>query len=377
VPGPPGIFGYTCLGVSVTMTCPLQCAHCITESSPHVRDEMSVEEALGYLREARGVIDHVSFTGGEPLLKRARLETLVAEAKRAGYIVSVMTSGFWGKHRGHAFETLRRLKELGLDMLGVSLDRFHLEFIEEDRCINIAEVADELEIPVAVRVVIEKGDDYGDRVKQILSHTRADVHVNYLVKLGRASSFSDSSFNSCSHLPRETCETVTAADVVPGGDVYACCGPGAYMTRENPLLIGNAQQESLRTILERGLANPFMKVINTRGPYGLLADLRAHGQGDLVKTRARYTDACQLCLDICNNPQAVEALTSIYSEPQMARTQTAAQFLKLVGDYQSLQEARRRPSRWVRSVTRPGAGDPQGDGAPSGIRTRAPALKGP
>ncbi|MGI8311662.1 radical SAM protein [Saccharopolyspora hattusasensis] len=342
---PDGIFGYSCLGISVTMTCPLKCAHCITKSTPHVRDDMSVDEALKYLYDAQGAVDHVSFTGGEPFLKPARLRTLVREAKDAGYVVSVMTSGFWGRDKRQATRQLAELQELGLDMLGVSLDRYHLEFIDEGRCVNIAEACDALGIHVAVRVITTPSDNYGDHVRTLLSHTGAEVHVNFLVKLGRAEEFAEEDFKFSSRPPRETCETVTAADVVPGGVVYACCGPGLYMHEANPLILGNAQEESLGLILERGLTNPFMKVINTRGPVGLLEDLQENGFGHLVKLRERYTDACQLCLDICNSSEAVEALRRIYARPDIRRDQNAMQFLKMVRESQAVRRIRRPMDR--------------------------------
>ena len=335
-----GIFGYTCLGISVTLRCPLECAHCITNSSPRVTEEMSTEEALGYVRAAAGVVDHISITGGEPLLDRARLRAVIAEGKRLGYIVSVMTSGYWGRTPEGAHATLAELQALGLDMLGISLDEFHLAYVEEDRCRHICEAADVLGVPVAVRCIRRRGSDYGDHVRALLAHTKAEVNVNDLVKLGRAEDLDDKDFQRCAHAPRDRCETVTAADVVPGGIVYACCGPGLYMREHNPLVLGNALEEPLSDILERGLSNPFMKVINTRGPVGLLEDLQAAGRGDLVRQRSRYTDACQLCLDICNSPPAVEALEELYSDPDTRRTQNALQFLKMVGEQQELDRVR-------------------------------------
>lgn len=340
--GAEGIFGYSCLGISVTMTCPLRCDHCITSSSPDVREEMSAEEALGYMRAAAGAVDHVSITGGEPFLDRWRLETLVSEGKSLGYVMSVMTSGYWAEDEKKCRERLAALKRRGLDMVGVSLDRYHLPYISERACVNIARLCDELELPLAVRVIVANGDDYGDHVKQLLDDTGAEVNVNFMVKLGRAEGLDDGCFKCSSGPPRELCETVTAVDVVPGGDVYACCGPGAYMRPDNPLVLGNASEESLYHILQRGLRIPYLKVINTRGPVGLLEDLQAHGQGHLVKPRDNYTDGCQLCLDICNNPEAVAALDRIYADKAVKRRQSAAQFLKMAGERMRVDEFKRQ-----------------------------------
>jgi hypothetical protein len=335
-----GLFSYNALGLSITMRCPLRCDHCITRSGPEVDDEMTVEEGLKYLRDAAGFIDHVSFTGGEPLLKRRRLEILVQEAHDLGYIVSVMTSGYWGAKKAEARKILTRLRDRGLQFLGVSLDRFHLAYVSEDCCVHIAEVCDELEIPLAVRTIVDNGDDYGAHVAEILSHTRATVNVNWMVSLGRAQKLSTASFRVSDRPPRETCETVTAVDVVPGGEVYACCGPGLYMKRHNPLVLGNAQEENLGRILRRGLDNPFMKVINCRGPSALLDDLKAIGREDLVPVRRKYRDACQACLDVCNRPAAVEALAGHYAGEDIRRAQTALQFLKMYADKKQAAAAR-------------------------------------
>ena len=335
-----GIFGYTCLGISVSMGCPLSCAHCITESGPDVNREMSVDEALKYIHDAKGAVNHISFTGGEAFLKLRRLESLIRAAKKQKYIVSVMTSGYWAGSLPRTRKIIAGLKRGGLDMIGVSLDRFHLKYINESNCVNIAEAASELGLPVAVRVIIEPDDDYGKYVENILKHTQARVHVNYMVCLGRAASLSESAFKFSNGPPKETCETVTAAEVVPGGNVYACCGPGDYMLNFNPLFLGNAKVENLSDILEKGLRNSFMKVINTCGPNGLLEDLRENGFGDLIKIRESYTDACQLCLDICNNEKAVELLKKIYQNQGIIRRQNATQFLKMATEFRGAQRMR-------------------------------------
>ncbi|MCZ7392070.1 MAG: radical SAM protein [Candidatus Methanoperedens sp.] len=333
---PNGIFSYTCLGLSVTLACPLTCRHCITNSSPHIRDQMSIQEAFSYIREAKGIVDHISITGGEPFLDLSRLRTLIAEAKKCGYIVSVMTNAYWAVDWKFTYTTLANLKKDGLDVLGVSLDPYHLEFIGEDRCIRVAEAADSLEIPVHVRVISAKGDNYGDHAKSILNHTNADIHVHHPVRLGRACSLPMEHFCVCHSPPADACETVTALDIVPGGDVYACCGPGKYMKKSNPLYLGNASRESLREILERGLTNPFMKVINTCGPKGFIKDLHDRGLSSLLTLRRRYSDTCQLCLDVTNNPKIVKALQNIYADKNIQREKNALQFLKMFQEYKAL-----------------------------------------
>lgn len=88
-----------------------------------------------------------------------------------------------------------------------------------------------------------------------------------------------------------------------------------------------------------------MKVINSRGPSAMLDDLARIGKADLVPVRKRYRDACQACLDVCNRPAAVAALSEHYAEEAVARDIVARQFLKMVEDKKGVDRARavRRP----------------------------------
>lgn len=176
-------------------------------------------------------------------------------------------------------------------------------------------------------------DDYGAFVADLLEPTSAEVQVCRVTRLGRAETLPVNAFHSYGRIPLGACETVADLDIIPGGNIYACCGPGLFMNEHNPLLLGNARHEDLAEVLDRARSNPFMKVINTRGPAGLLEDLDEAGGGHLVPRRATYTDICQLCLDVCNNRQAVEVLATRYGATAEGQSLNADQFYKLVKDH--------------------------------------------
>ena len=100
----------------LTYTCPLHCAYCsnpvdLARQSP----ELTTEDWLRVLREARelgGV--QLGFSGGEPLT-RPDLELLVAEGRRLGFYTNLITSGI-----GLDGVRLRALKDAGLDHLQLS-----------------------------------------------------------------------------------------------------------------------------------------------------------------------------------------------------------------------------------------------------------------
>ena len=110
-PGPP-----LWLLAEVTYRCPLHCAFCYNPVDYARHDnELSTEDWLRVLREARelGAVQ-CGFSGGEPLL-RDDLELLVAEAHRLGYYTNLLTSGV-----GLTEARAAALKAAGLDHVQLS-----------------------------------------------------------------------------------------------------------------------------------------------------------------------------------------------------------------------------------------------------------------
>ncbi|MCI0399813.1 MAG: pyrroloquinoline quinone biosynthesis protein PqqE [Gammaproteobacteria bacterium] len=100
----------------LTYKCPLQCPYC---SNPvdfaKAKNELSTEDWLRVMREARAMgATQLGFSGGEPLVRRD-LEELIREARRLGFYTNLITSGV-----GMDEERIKGFKEAGLDHIQVS-----------------------------------------------------------------------------------------------------------------------------------------------------------------------------------------------------------------------------------------------------------------
>jgi PqqA peptide cyclase len=100
----------------LTYRCPLQCPYC---SNPleiaRYNDELSTDDWLRVLHEARALgAMQLGFSGGEPLV-RPDLEQLIAEARGLGYYSNLITSGV-----GMDVDRVARFKEAGLDHIQIS-----------------------------------------------------------------------------------------------------------------------------------------------------------------------------------------------------------------------------------------------------------------
>ncbi len=101
----------------LTYACPLQCPYC---SNPvdfaRYKDELSTDDWIRVLREARAMgAAQLGFSGGEPLTRRD-LEVLIAEAHRLGYYTNLITSAV-----GMDENRVKHFREAGLDHIQVSL----------------------------------------------------------------------------------------------------------------------------------------------------------------------------------------------------------------------------------------------------------------
>jgi pyrroloquinoline quinone biosynthesis protein E len=112
-PGPP-----LWLLAELTYRCPLHCVFCynpVNFAKTGAEAELSTDDWLRVLREARAAGSvQCGFSGGEPML-RDDLEVLVAEASRLGFYTNLLTSGV-----GLTEARAAALKQAGLDHIQLS-----------------------------------------------------------------------------------------------------------------------------------------------------------------------------------------------------------------------------------------------------------------
>ncbi len=102
----------------VTYRCPLHCAFCYnaTDYDKHAQNELTTEQWIQALRDARkmGAIQ-LGISGGEPLL-RNDIEDIVIEGRKLGFYSNLITSGV-----GLTEKRLKAFKEGGLDHIQLSM----------------------------------------------------------------------------------------------------------------------------------------------------------------------------------------------------------------------------------------------------------------
>jgi len=180
----------------LTYRCPLHCVFCYNPVD-FARDEteLSTEDWLRVLGEARALgAVQCGFSGGEPL-QRADLEILVAEAHRLGYYTNLLTSGI-----GLSEERVARLKRAGLDHIQLSFQdstREVNDFLSSTRTFDLKRKAAALikahGYPMVMNCVIHRMNiDHIDRIIELA----VELDAEYL-------ELANTQFYSWAHINRD------------------------------------------------------------------------------------------------------------------------------------------------------------------------------
>ncbi len=103
--------------IELTSRCALNCIHCSSDSTPTRLEEISVDNCLRIIKEAKELgVEKIAISGGEPLLY-GHLEAVIRDAKASDMYTSVYTTG----NVDGATAQIENLKNLGVDRLIFSI----------------------------------------------------------------------------------------------------------------------------------------------------------------------------------------------------------------------------------------------------------------
>ena len=217
--------------------------------------------------------------------------------------ISMLTNGVWGKTRAKAKELACRMKNSGLNILGISVDAFHSQFIplEYPQRAALASIqAGIADVTWNVAVVESlsgknKYDRKTAKILKLLEPVGIEAHVHKVLLVGRAAR------NLRRYFKRESLRGPCTGDPIlensltspecitiePSGEVNICWN----------LAIGNAKQKPLNQIIHdyEWKRNPMIRTLVEEGPLGLVKDARRKG---FRFRSAQYVNKCHLCIEL-------------------------------------------------------------------------------
>lgn len=326
LPGIPPFQGM--LSFAVTLRCNLRCKHCIMSADAQGLD-MDPVVLRGWLEEAAQIkrIKAVCFTGGEPFLVYNTLKEASSLAHDLGFKVSMVTNGYWATSMPRAMELLKGLSHL--DLMTISFDRYHLEFLSLETLKTAIRAGQEAGIHTDIRVsFLDDEEKDMDEAARLLEGAldREKITAQPIMRAGRAASELDrEKFHSFElDIP---CVNASRPLVHPDGAMHVCCGPAYTLPYDNPLWLGNARQTSLTQVAEEAQYNLALQIIRSQGPYHLWKMVR----GDDLEDLKRYdtTNLCSFCMSIMSDTGFLQDLKVFLEDPKLLKKIAIERFFLL------------------------------------------------
>jgi len=313
--------------------CPLKCDFCCSNREVvgpgRISRDMMADCLIGF--GALPAVERFAFTGGDPFLFLEDICAAVATARRAGVTqpFHMVTSAYWAKSPDQALDTLDRLRQLGLDLIGLSYDREHARWVTPQQIRDVCDAAAQLKVRVNLTGVFW---DEGDRVEALLpdigAHPAKVKVVNMPVApIGDARKRGTWPAPSTVPVSRKlSCGQPGdySLSVYPDGAVYPCCSGGFQI--EGRLSCGNVHADPPARILFAASANFHVRLVKEFG-WGVLYELVAREAPELLQalpSLERASGVCEICRDL--NLTLADRLAPIYERVEIEYARTRAEF---------------------------------------------------
>lgn len=304
---------YETLGVQVTNTCNMTCAHCITESSPATRGDLSWGEISAAVRSAAPHIDGVCVTGGEPMLRPELTLRTIGLTRDLGLIPSMTTNGFWSRTEEEARGVFRQLVGAGLAKMGVSFDRFHDRIVNAATLERLLTVGDETDIDIKIHYCGDQADDAYRTITDVAGRHKAEILPSEVLPFGRGRRIAIRRNANVDHVPDAACGVAVRPVLTPEGDLYTCCGPARGARSDSPLRLRASTDTGVGDALRSGASNALLNMVHTQGPRALYDRLSPDAQRR-VAGRLLDESFCALCRAITDDPAAVAELEAVLAD---------------------------------------------------------------
>jgi len=305
------------VGLLLTERCNVHCSHCWLEPTENGKQDMSLEEALGYVDQAAELpsMEWISLTGGEPFLLPELMLGVVGHASSMGLRIECVTNCAWADSMEEVEDKLGALMDAGLEVVNISSDDFHQEHVPFGNVVNCFEAARELGLKIVImsaarrkgslgvdEIVRRLGKDdiriMGRETSQPLSYSALAVETGF-VPVGRGAMLPREEWLIESSPVAGPCRLVLRdVGIDPRGKVLQCCSAASIL---DDAKLGNASDMKLIDILERAGQSPFYEVLSRHGPASIAEDLGMEREG-------RFVSRCHLCYEVMRHSGLDEVL---------------------------------------------------------------------
>lgn len=298
------------LSFSLTLACPLKCAHCFVNASAAQRSAtLAVEAAVGYAEQMTSLYDHgirsIGFTGGEPMMAARQLSILSEAAHHADIRTGVVTSAHWAGTPKSARETVRQYR--CIQDWNISVDVYHQKFVRRQWIRNAYEAILEHNRDVTIRFsyINDPPQDEELRLLEFITTLEEASFSSQKVRsVGRGARLGIG-YSHCYNPWRKPCLT-TGLVVRYDGSIAPCC-LNLVESRNHPFQLGKADARPLKDIHSAYMSIPLLQLIRVIGFSEVMRWIHEGGYGQRLPDPIP-DEVCEICAIIMADKQMADLL---------------------------------------------------------------------
>jgi hypothetical protein len=323
---------YNTLGIHVTNTCNMTCTHCITDSSPSARGDLSWADIAAAVRSAAPHVDGVCVTGGEPLLRPKMTYRTIRLTRDLGLVASLITNGFWARSDAKTRKVFSNLVSAGLTKMGVSFDGYHTKherLVTQESLERLLRIGLATGIPIKVQYCGNQDDDAYQVIENLTHRYQIPLVASKVLPFGRGWQIAVRRHSDVAKVQDIACGVVVRPVLTPEGDLYTCCGPARGAHRDSPLRLQPRTAAGVGDALRGAASDPILNFIHTQGPVALYNRLD-EATRQRVSQHLLDESFCSLCRAITDDTAAVQQLRDVLADERFVLI-AASGFMQLNG----------------------------------------------
>jgi len=211
-----------------TNICNISCRHCFwgKTTKPNRLSNVLMDSILSSCAE--NGIGSICISGGEPMLFFDEFKGIIEKHKSSFQTVGICSNGFWGDTQEKAEYYMASFKQIGMNLIELSYDVFHAEFISISAIINIINAAKRFEIEVQIIVCAIKNEYLAIVGKLSRLIPLKNITIQHVGRFGNAINITENLKIACNV---KICnQFLSHPSIDYEGRVYYCCG--AYVTEK-------------------------------------------------------------------------------------------------------------------------------------------------
>jgi hypothetical protein len=267
---------------------------------------MTFADAKRYIEQIIDIpsIEWVSFTGGEPFLLPSLLQKIIKFSASNGLKTECVTNGSWATDYEASARILKVLKNDGLDVLNISVDDFHQEFVPFSKVQNCFEASQKIGLKTIIMSTVKRTSKL--RLKEIIRRLGPDsikivgettppekcsslaVETPF-IPIGRGAKIPKKEW-LIEEAPIEGPCKLALKDIGidPTGELLACCSAASLQEKGR---LGNIRETNIQKRLNKAHRQTLFKLIEQEGPVGLADRLD-------LQWKNRFVSKCHLCYEV-------------------------------------------------------------------------------